>query len=128
MFCQEESPENMFRSAVCDFLKNIYQTKSHSQFFKLIDEIFGEFMHNDFFITFLAKELGFRPGQLVTRLSTWAEKNFKDTRGNKTLSKEIQQLIYQCWKENSIVTADRRNGRDTVRIREAEYYKSFSDI
>ena len=109
----EESPENMFCIAVGDYLKNIYQTKCHSQFFKIINEIFGPFIQNNQFITFLAKVLGFSSWQLLTRLSAWADKNFIDARGNKKLSKEVQQQIYGCWKENLIVTADRRNGRDS---------------
>ena len=110
---REESPENMFCIAVGDYLENIYQTKCHSQFFKITNEIFGLFIQNNQFITFLAKVLGFSSGQLLTRLSAWADKNFIDARGNKKLSKEVQQQIYGCWKENSIVTADRRNGRDS---------------
>ena len=40
----------------------------------------------------------------------------------------VTQIIYDCWIENSIVTVDRRNGRDQVTMREDEFSKKYVNI
>ena len=41
---------------------------------------------------------------------------------------DVRQIIYDEWLENSIYTADRQNGRDTVRIRKIQYLEQYNGI
>ena len=75
------------------------------------------------------KIIGFYPSRIPERVSLMLDRyisagiKMKETRGRKALVVEQQQNIYDTRHEHSIVTVDRRNGRDQVIIKKIDFYK-----
>ena len=66
--------------------------------------------------------------RFATRIRSWRDKNFQETRGKKSLSQNVKQIVYNEWKENSIYSVDMRNNRDKVRISKRMYIVKYSDL
>ena len=49
-------------------------------------------------------------------------------RGNKRVSSEIEQKIFDLWLENSEISVDRRDGRDVVNITAKEYASRYGGV
>ena len=67
------------------------------------------------------------PFALKTQCTHWKNNRFLETRGLKKLSDEVKQKIYNEDLKNAIITADRRNGRDAVRMRKLFYMQRYSN-
>ena len=80
------------------------------------------------FVRWLAAKLGIRQFNLEQGYDLWKRNLFNETCGRKGLCLENRQLIYDEWLNNLIVTADQRNGRDTVRIRKLLHMQRFVGI
>ena len=81
------------------------------------------------FVKWLASKLNYRPGRLLQLLRnnseeyTWTPRN--------SLNTEISILVYNFWKNKAIVSVDRRNGRDRIKVNKVEYLHAnsrFTDI
>ena len=74
---------------------------------------------NEFFNWFCKKKEDKMPERVRNIWEQYlsAGNNIEGTRGRKKLSIENQQVIFDLWHEHSIVTVDRRNGRDQIRIK-----------
>ena len=80
------------------------------------------------FVCWLAKKLELKPCRLKDIMKNFHE----EFAPRNSLSSSSHQSIYSFWlkEENSIISNDRRNGRDVVRIPKAKYlsqYGSFVD-
>ena len=51
-----------------------------------------------------------------------------ETRGRKIKNVEICQAVFNTWHEHFVVTIDRRNGRDELKMREIEYLRKYKDL
>ena len=54
--------------------------------------------------------------------------NTLDMRGRNGLSLATKQLIFTIWNNYSIITVDRRNGRDQVLIQKNQYDFKYSSL
>ena len=63
-------------------------------------------------------------------MSKWITSNgdIKENRGRGGFSNEEKQVIYNTWNQNSIITVDRRNGRDQVNVRVNDFVSRYNDI
>ena len=74
------------------------------------------------FMKWLSNKLGYKPCRLHHLLRSTTESYVWQARN--VLPPEKHQEIYDFWKENTVVSVDRRNGRDKVRIPKMKYVKS----
>ena len=88
---------------------------SWTEMCSLLYNIYGEEFYDDDLLTWLQQKLNRRKTRLVNQMNRWRE-NSRETRGRPGLSKQDCQDIHDIWHTSSIVTVDRRNGRDTVKI------------
>ena len=51
-----------------------------------------------------------------------------ETRGRKRKNVEICQAVFNTWHEHFVVTIDRQNGRDELKMREIEYLRKYKDL
>jgi hypothetical protein len=93
---------------------------------RFLFETFGESLSDYSFICWLAKKLEMKPCRLKEVLKN-CEKEFAS---RTPLASATKQSVYNFWlkEENSIVSNDRRNGRDIVRISKATYLSKYGDI
>ena len=70
------------------------------------------------FFEYLCRKIGKRKATMNIIL-----KNTEQRGRKKKLSTEHRQLVYDTWHEFSIVTVDRRNNRDVVKINRSEFLK-----
>ena len=117
---------------ICKFLKNLNckDLTNRNLFCSLVFEIFGdEPLTNDKTLLWLCNQLGKK-----TTLQNWMRKylltsTITETRGRKTLPSETRQKIFDAWHENSVITVDRRNGRDNINVLQSEYESSnYADL
>ena len=118
---------------ICKFLKNLNckDLTKRNLFCSLVFEMFGdEPLTNDETLSWLCNQLG----KKKTTLQNWIQKylltsTITETRGRKTLPSETRQKIFDAWHENSMITVDRRNGRDNINILHSEYESSnYADL
>ena len=82
------------------------------------------------FLKWLVQKLDKRPHRLQQVISSWLSVTTEpiESRGRKGLSLETKQRIVDGWHEHSMVTVDRRDGRDQVTMPEDCYKKRFGSI
>ena len=91
-------------------------------------ESFGDLLDDYNFVDWLAKQLKLKP----CRLNEIIKSAYKEVTPLNSMSKSSLQSIYNFWLkgENSIISNDRRNGRDVVRIlrtTDVSKYRNFFD-
>ena len=116
--------ESIFLEKVITVLENELTSNIKSDRHQAIDFLarcFGDMLNDCPFIRWLAKQLGKKPCRLQSLLRTnissesWTPRN--------SLAIEQHKDIYNFWKENGIVSVDRRNGRDKINISKIEYLR-----
>ena len=116
--------ERIFLEKVINVLENELTSNIKSDRDQAIDflaQCFGDMLNDYPFIRWLAKKLGKKPCRLQSLLRTnissasWTPRN--------SLAIEQHKDIYNFWKENGIVSVDRRNGRDKINISKIEYLR-----
>ena len=76
----------------------------------------------------IRKLLGIRKRRFYKRLFNWLQpKTQSNIRGKPSLN-QTHQLIFDAWIENSTLSVDRRDGRDSVRLPLNEYKATFHGI
>ena len=120
-----------FSNQVLNYLKESKPNKyrANHMISTFLFDVFGEnLLDDEDLIKFLSKELKFtRPSKLKKVLFHWKDSEYMKKPGN-SLSDFEKQAIHNEWMLNSIVTVDRRNGRDTRLIREKEFNNRYSGI
>ena len=117
--------EGIVSNAFINCLKN---KEKLPEFYKIVVENFDSQLDDNNFCAWLARKLEIRPSRFAARIRSWRDKNFQETRGKKSLSRNVKQIVYNEWKENSIYSVDRRNNRDKVRISKRMYLVKYSDL
>ena len=122
--------ENIFQGKVCSaFLNYLKSLKRNSIcFYKLLNDSFGEDLDDEEFLRFLGRKLDIWPHLLRSRLQSWIVREFKESRGRKSLNLEQQQVIYNLWLEYSIPSVDSRNNRNCVKMNRQKYERRYNDL
>jgi hypothetical protein len=104
-------------------LRQLYKPKSSNHaFISRLMHLFDHNLCNYLFIRYLSKKLQIRYEYLVNMILRYDKDSASyGTRKRNPWSEEVRKKIYQFWLDNSIVTVDRRNGRDIVRIPKSRY-------
>jgi len=110
------------------YLKKHKLKSSSASFYQLIHDLFSDNLDDARFIRWLSGKLGIRPFTFQIQCDRWRKNSFSETRGRNQLTSTVKQQMFDEWLENSIVTADRRNGRDTVRMRKLLYLQRYENI
>ena len=76
----------------------------------------------------LHKSLGMRKYIFMERLDTWLTPQIAKRRGRPCTDSATRQEIFDVWIDNSIVSVDRRNGRDIVKMLKKDYDKRYEGI
>ena len=103
--------------------------KNRDQFCGSLHLVYGnDLMKDDETLSWLAKELDTKPHRLKTLMENWLHVD-SDNRGkHRALTTETKNAIFTCWTLNSIVTVDRRNGRDVALMKKSEYDEKYGEI
>ena len=80
---------------------------------------------DDDFIRWLASRINKQPEQIVNALLSSQKGR---ARGRKMTSDEVRQMIFNTWHAYSIVTVDRRNGQDQVKMKEMEFILNYKGL
>ena len=109
------------------FLKNLFSEKRFPEAFRVINIIFEEYLNNSNFLSWLSKKLGMkRPADFKCRLEKWKVNYYQYRRGHQnSISVEDQKKIYKKWHEHSVLSVDRRNGREAVNIRKIRFLQRY---
>ena len=123
----ESMQEFKLATSVIDYLKKhpCYTRDDRESFCSLIHGVCGNNLYDTEYFSWLCKRIGKKPHLVARRLEQYIATGMTidETRGRKNLSYEEQQMIYDVWHENSIVTNDRRNGRDVVSMKKDDFKK-----
>ena len=103
--------------------------RANNKIAKYLFEIFGEDHLNDNDMSeFLSKELKFtRTSRFKLILQNWKDCNYIK-KPSRVLTLFVKSTIHNEWLANSVVSVDRRNGRDMARINKVEFDEKFSGI
>ena len=116
-----------FRNKVLNKLKtDMKSSDSKSSAGKCLIESFGDLLDDYNFVYWLAEQLELKPCRLKETIKN-AYKEFTPRDSTPTSS---LQSIYNFWlgEENSIISNDRRNGRNAARIPKATYLSKYGNF
>ena len=101
----------------------LYTTLEQSSFCALVRSVCGDDLYDKDFFTWFCRRINKRPERVKQLLDKYisAGMHIPENRGRRKLSIDQQQIIYNMWHEHSIVTVDRRNGRDQVKIKMLDF-------
>ena len=95
---------------------------------RLVKNTFGEKLDDEKFFQWLSEYLKFSSADEFRNYLKYADIN-APFRGRKTkITKDIAVRIHNFWKENSIITVDRRNDRHDIKISPHKIHKLVRDI
>lgn len=124
---REVDYESLFRNKVLGKLSSdIKSRNSKRSAAKFLIESFGDSLNDYSFVSWLAKMLGLKP----CRLKAIIKNAYKEFVPRNSMSSSSLQEIYNFWlkEENSIISNDRRNGRDVVKIPKATYLSKYGKL
>ena len=103
--------------------------KDRNQYCVILHNVYGEKIFTTDITTWLAKCLDTRPCCIKSMMQFWLDTESIDTRGKwRALRIEIKNVILSCWNLNSIVTVDRRNGRDVISMKKIDFDARFGNL
>ena len=122
--------DTVLSDSLISFLKDLYVKRKFSKFYEFLHGIISARVNDNNFMIWLAKQFcaKHRRFQFITQLKKWTNNNFVELRGNKSLSLEVQQCVYDTWLENCINSTDNRNGRVMINISEKQYNSKFGSL
>ena len=85
---------------------------------------------DDDFIHWLSQKLDMCQYRLKSYIESWVTITSEplETRGRKGLSEELQQQIVNAWLSESMITVDRRSGRDKVVMKKEIFKRKFGHL
>ena len=127
--------EARFGCGILQYLKSVdcQNIEKRNLFASLLYSVYGEQILDDdntTLLNWLSKQLDKKPCRIKTIICNYVTcdgKKYKDVT-NFRLPLDVRQCIFDTWNKNSIVTVDRRNGRDVKTITEDEFEEKFSDL
>ena len=103
--------------------------KDRNQYCVILHNVYGEKNFTTDITTWLAKCLDTRPCHIKSMMQFWLDTESIDMRGKwRALRIEIKNAILSCWNLNSIVTVDRRNGRDVISMKKIDFDARFGNL
>ena len=101
-----------------------------AQLCSMLYNIYGDELFEDELMDWVSKRINRRKQRVHEAMSKWITSNgdIKENRGRGGFSNEEKQVIYNTWNQNSIITVDRRNGRDQVNVRVNDFVSRYNDI
>lgn len=127
-----QSNEAKLLNGLFNHLKNsnLYRKDNKSKFCSLLWGICGESLTDDNFVLWLSTKLDMRKERLQNHIQSWLTTTTEplDMRGKKGLSQETQQLIVDAWLKESMITVDRRSGRDQVVMKRELFIQKFGNL
>ena len=122
--------DTVLSDSLISFLKDLYVKRKFSKFYELLHGIISACVNDDNFMFWLAKQFcaKHRHFQFIIQFKKWTNNNFVELRGNKSLSFEVQQCVYDTWLENCINSTDNRNGRVMINISQKQYKSKFGSL
>ena len=95
--------------------------------------IFGMKLHDKDLRSWIRRKLGMRKDRFEKDFNQWMSPSTTNSinskgRGRKPLPVEFRQGIFDLWLKYSVISVDRRDGRDTVRIPSDAYFQKFHGI
>ena len=125
----ENTPEGRLLSGVLEYLKSLdlRQVSDQKVFKKILTNVLEVKVDMDdtTFLHWLSGRVNKKYDRLLRVLNL---DDSLDTRGRKKAPLETRQAIFDQWNEFSIITVDRRNGRDQVAIPKLDFIRNFNDI
>ena len=109
----------MFRD---DLNSKVMSHKKHHAI-KSLNACFGD-MLDDNFVKWLSSKLNYRPGRLLPLLRNNSEEYAWTPRNS--VNTEISIQVYNFLKNKTIVSVDRRNGRNKMKVSKIEYLHANS--
>ena len=105
----------------------LYSRESNNQFCSLLWGMCGDSLMDNDFVKWLALKLDKKPHRLEKIISLWLSVTTEplESRGRKGLSKDAQQTILNAWLNESMITVDRRSGRDQVVMKKTLFEQKF---
>lgn len=130
----ESQYEAKLTNGLIEHLKNNYQNlkkaTTRNEFCSLVWSICGDSIFEDNFRSWFCKKTDRRPCRIEELMKTWLSETAEplEHRGRRGLSLDTKQLIFDMWHKYSVVTVDRRSGRDQVNMKKSEYEKRFRGL
>ena len=124
---REMDHEKLFKNKVLTKLgEDIKSRTSKRSAAKFLYDSFGESLNDYTFIRWLAKKLELKP----CRLKDIVNNAYKEFAPRHSMPSTFHQGILNYWfkEENSIISNDRRNGRDVVRIPKLTYLSQYGGL
>ena len=124
----ESANEAKLLLGLCNHLKlqlsDLRKSTDRNDFCSLVWSVCGDDILDEHYSNWFGIKIGRRGDRLRELMTKWLgeTKEPLENRGrHRILSVETKQIIYNAWHEHSIVTVDRRNGRDQITMRKEEY-------
>ena len=118
--------EGKLATGIIDHLKKVsfplYRKEDRDAFCALVYSVCGENIQDEEFFSWFCRKIGKRKYRVADILNDYLTvSTVLETRGRKGLSLASRQSIYDAWHEYSIVTVDRRSGRDQIKIKVSDF-------
>ena len=121
----------IYSTALCDgVIKHLVARKHQSNYlFATLYEFFGAQLLNDEGLQcWLRKSLGMRKMRFETRLWNWLMPSTNSNKRSEWQMFPHGQIIFDAWIANSTISVDRRDGRDTVKMKMEEFKRKYYGI
>ena len=121
--------ESKLLSGILEYLKrlDLRTNNNKKQFVEILSnicEVKDSDLNDDDFLQWLSNRIDKRYENVLKVMQS----DEVERRGRRGKTLETCQAIFNIWHEFSIVTVDRRNSRDQMKIREIEYLKRYKDL
>ena len=110
-------------------LKHLSNKKHDSNYlFSTLYSYLGDHLLNEKFRSFIQQRLRCRKNRFDQRLFDWLTPSTKTKRGRPSHSDDTRQVCFDMWVENSIISVDRRDGRDVIKIPRTAFENQYYGI
>ena len=116
----------------CGLIKFMRDTATPDQVSELIYHMYGDALLDSDILPWLCTQIKKRVSRVRSNLVSWLSRSQgtlkRNLGGRPGLSIEEKQIIYDTALEHSIITVDRRNGRDQMKMSKAEFDLRYKNI
>lgn len=119
----EENVQSMISDALLKYLKSLYLDKKYYEFYQTMQKIFP--VYDETISLHIAKFINIRPSIFSKKFQLHFQRG---RAGRPRLSLSIRQTVLEMYVDHSILTVDRRNGRDRAKLCQTEYVKFYEDL
>ena len=126
--CDDGNEDDHYRSqmnkSMRSFLRHEIRTARYSNISKqiatakLLKQIFRSNLEDDKFVSWFSAEMNFKDVNSFKHFMIYANTSTPVIGRPVRITQSVAQNIYNFWKENSIISVDRRNNRNVVKIKQ----------